>query len=69
LKKLHGEDSTLVLAIGNDKKGILSAVIYMLGIGFSFVHPYIGFGLYTVVAAIWFIPDSRIENKLHHEQI
>lgn len=30
---------------------------------------YIGFGLCTVVAAIWFVPDSRIEKKLYHEQI
>ncbi len=67
LKKLHGEDSTLAQAIGNDRKGILSTVIYMLGIGLCFIHPYIGFGLYTVVAAIWFVPDSRIEKKLHHE--
>lgn len=61
LALLHGKDSTIARALGSDWKGKLSLVLYALGIGFSFVHPYAGFALYTVVAGIWFIPDKRFE--------
>lgn len=64
LSGVHGKESALAQAIGRDRKGVLSSVIYLLGIGFSFVHPYIGFALYVVVACIWFIPDRRIERNL-----
>jgi len=60
----HGKDSVLAKAIGKDKKGIISVVLYILGIACSFINPWIGFSIYVLVAAIWFIPDSRIEKKL-----
>jgi uncharacterized membrane protein len=64
LIKLHGKNSTLAVAIGKDQKGKISTVIYVLAIGLSFVSPWIGLALYGVVAAMWLIPDRRIENKL-----
>ena len=64
LIKLHGKRSTLASALGRDKKGIYSVVIYGAGIGLSFVHPWLGFAMYFVVAAMWFIPDKRIEEKI-----
>jgi len=64
LSVLHGKNSTLALAIGKDKKGIMSVVIYALGIVLSFINQWLGFGLYALVAAIWFIPDKRIESKM-----
>lgn len=67
LSNVHGKDSALAKAIGNDRKGIISSVIYIIGIGLSFVHPYLGFAMYVAVASIWFIPDSRIEKKFNHE--
>ena len=63
----HGENSTLAIALGRDNKGLLSMLIYGLGIAFCFVNAWIGFGLYVVVAAMWFIPDKRIENKISSE--
>lgn len=67
LSAVHGKDSALAKALGRDRKGILSSVIYVIGIGLSFVHPYLGFALYVVVASIWFIPDRRIEKNLEHD--
>lgn len=67
LADLHGKDSTLALAIGKDKKGLLSVMIYALGIGLSFVHSWMGLSLYALVAAMWFIPDRRIERKITGE--
>ncbi|MEO6454055.1 MAG: TMEM175 family protein [Ginsengibacter sp.] len=61
---LHGKNSTLSEAIGKDRKGIISVVIYAAGIGSCFINPWIGMVLYALVAAIWFIPDKRIEQRL-----
>jgi len=60
---LHGKNSSFAKALGSDKKGKLSISLYALGIGLSFIHPLIGFGLYVLVATIWFIPDKRFEDK------
>ena len=61
---LHGKKSTLAEAVGDDRKGIVSIAIYLAGVVLSFIQPWIGFGLYALVAAIWFLPDRRIEKKL-----
>jgi len=60
----HGRDSSLAIAIGKDTKGIASLVGYTIAIFLAFIAPWISFALYVVVAAIWFIPDSRIEKTL-----
>ena len=64
LINLHGKDSAIAAAIGKDKKGIASILLYILGIALSFVHPLIGVACYIAVACMWFIPDQRIEKKL-----
>lgn len=64
LAGIHGKDSTLAEALGKDWKGISSVVIYIVGIGLSFVNPMLGLSAYVLVACMWFIPDRRIEKKL-----
>lgn len=64
LIKLHGEDSLLATSIGDDFKGKISVVIYVVGILVSFYNSWISFGLYCCVAVMWFIPDKRIEKRL-----
>ena len=61
LTSVHGNDSNLAKAIGKDRKGILSVIIYFTGIIISFFNPIAGFSLYVFVAAMWFVPDRRIE--------
>ncbi len=68
LLRHHGKDSLLGKAIGNDRKGKISLVIYTLAILLSWVCAWVSFGLYVIVACIWFIPDSRIERKIVHQQ-
>jgi uncharacterized membrane protein len=72
LLRHHGHDSLLGRAIGNDWKGKLSLAIYATAIALSFVNPWVGFGLYVVVACIWFVPDTRIERTIvaetHHTE-
>jgi uncharacterized membrane protein len=64
LIKDNGPDSALAKAIGRDRKGIISIVIYVLGVIASIWNSWISIGLYVVVAIIWFIPDPRVENSL-----
>ena len=64
LAKLHGKDSTIAIALGKDWKGILSIVIDVIGIALTFIHPWLGIAMYILLAAIWLIPDRRIESKL-----
>lgn len=68
LSRLHGPQSTLAKAIGRDKKGKLSLVLYVLGIGLSFIHSWLGFAVYVVVAGMWFIPDRRIESVMNKQE-
>lgn len=64
LIRRHGKNSALALAVGNGTKGKISVVIYITAVLLSLVNSWISFALYVVVAAIWFIPDKRIEKKL-----
>jgi uncharacterized membrane protein len=65
LISLHGKDSLLAKAIGGDSKGIISNVIYAVGVALSFVSSSISLILYASVAAMWLIPDTRIEKLLY----
>ncbi|AKU95337.1 Integral membrane protein [Labilithrix luteola] len=59
--------STLARAIGKDLKGKLSLLGYVLGIGASFVRPWIADLLYALVAVMWVVPDRRIEAHIASE--
>jgi uncharacterized membrane protein len=59
--RVEGPDSRLRKAIGWDWKGKLSPLIYLTGILTTFVTPWLGVAFYAVVAAIWLVPDKRVE--------
>jgi len=61
----HGPDSKLAEAIGSDSKGKLSLSCYVAAVPLAFVHPAISAALYVFVAAIWLVPDRRIESRLN----
>ena len=54
----------LASALGSDFKGKISMVIYVIGILLAFVRPWLACAIYVLVAAIWLIPDRRIESKI-----
>jgi uncharacterized membrane protein len=60
----HGPDSTLARAMGRDIKGKLSVVIYLAGVVTAFFVPWLSVALYTLAAAIWLVPDTRVEHVL-----
>jgi len=61
---LHGRQSTIATALGNDFKGKISVVLYLVAIPMAFGSAGIACGVYFSVAIIWLIPDRRIENTL-----
>jgi uncharacterized membrane protein len=58
----------LANAVGSDVKGKLSIAIYIIAIFLTFIHPYIGCLLYIFVAAMWLVPDKRIEKTLREKK-
>jgi uncharacterized membrane protein len=56
-----GADGTLSRAVGRDRKGQISPVLYALAIGAAFLWTPLSYALYVVVAALWLVPDRRIE--------
>ncbi len=60
----QGSASVLARAIGSDRKGKLSPLLYLLALGSAFVTPWVSGGIYIIVALMWLIPDRRIERAL-----
>lgn len=65
LLKVNGNDSILAKALGNDLKGKVSPVLYIIAIPSAFISVWISDGLYILVALIWLIPDKRIERAIN----
>ncbi len=61
----EGPQSKLALAISNDWKGRLSPLLYVIAIIVALFEPWISHMIYILVAAIWFIPDRRIEKLMN----
>ncbi len=59
LIRANGPDSAVAAAVGSDRKGYASLVLYAAGVGLAFVRPWIAYGLYVAVAVTWFVPDRR----------
>jgi hypothetical protein len=62
--KLQGKDGPLAAALGRNRKGRISAWVYLAAIPLAFVHPAIAAALYVSVAALWLVPDTRIERRV-----
>lgn len=68
LIRVQGTDSRLREAVGRDWKGTCSMLLYIVGIGTSWIDPRLGLAAYTMVAALWLIPDSRLEARLKRDE-
>lgn len=67
LISVHSRESTLVRAVGAIRKEIISVALYFTAIAVAFVEPYASLAIYVLVAAIWIVPDRRIERVIVHE--
>ena len=68
LVAVHGQESALAKAVGDDAKGYISLVCYTAAIPLAFINAMLACGLYVVVAVMWFIPDRRIEQTLKRNE-
>ncbi len=64
IQRLHGPGSLLARAVGANFKGKISLVLYAASIGVAFLSPWLSGAGYVLVAAMWLIPDRRIEKML-----
>lgn len=60
----EGENSKLGKVYAKDKKQNLSTLLYATGIICAFFLPVISLTLYVIVAALWIVPDPRIEKAI-----
>jgi uncharacterized membrane protein len=67
LVRNHDKNTTLAEAIGDDRKGKLSIVLYLVGVTLAWFAAWMGFLVYAGVAVMWLIPDRRIEEKVVEE--
>jgi len=63
----QGENSLLKKAVGGDKKGKLSQLLYLSAIISTLWSQWIALTLYWLVAFMWLVPDRRIERALQSE--
>ena len=61
----RGRDRNWRVAVGRDRKGNLSLVLYAAAIPLAFVNQWIADAIYVFVALMWLVPDRRIEARLH----
>jgi len=60
----QGEGSKLKKAVGEDRKGKGSVLLYAMAIALAFVHPWLSDAIYVAVALMWLVPDRRIEGAM-----
>jgi uncharacterized membrane protein len=60
----QGKHSLLARALGRDLKGKVSPLLYLAAIAFAFVSPPVSFAIDALVAALWLVPDRRIERVI-----
>jgi uncharacterized membrane protein len=60
----EGQSPAIAAAVGSDRKGKVSPLLYAIAFVVAFAVPAIAVALYVAVAVIWFVPDRRIERTL-----
>jgi TMEM175 potassium channel family protein len=61
-------NSLLASAIGDDRKGYISLVLYAVAIPLTLANAWLSVALYALVALIWLVPDRRIERRLRQAE-
>jgi uncharacterized membrane protein len=64
LLSIHDPACALARAIGHNSEEWVSALLYVLAIGAAFFNTAAAGALYCLVAAIWIVPDRRIEREM-----
>ncbi len=64
----EGEKSLLKAAVGQDRKGKASLVLYIIAVIAAFWLTWVAHLIYIAVAIMWLIPDQRIENTFQESE-
>jgi uncharacterized membrane protein len=56
--------SMLARAVGRDRKGKLSPLLYATAVGLSFVDRWLAVAVFVGVALMWLVPDRRVERTI-----
>jgi len=67
--KQHASDSTFKVAIGKDFKCKISPLFYSIAIISAYLNPWISCFFYVFVAALWFVPDKRVERIIMNKSV
>jgi uncharacterized membrane protein len=62
----QGNGSILRKAVGRDRKGKLSTLVYVVAIVAAFRATWIAQGIFVAAALIWLVPDRRIKRVLQN---
>ena len=65
----EGKDSLLAKAVGKDRKGKITLILYFIGLLFSFLNQLIAGAIYVIVAMIWLERNKKIERKINLPEI
>jgi uncharacterized membrane protein len=57
----EGGESKVKAAVGSRHKEWLSIIGYVSAVGLAFVSPYLAVAIYSLVTAMWLVPDRRFE--------
>jgi uncharacterized membrane protein len=68
LVRLHDRGSAFSQAMADNFKEGLSLLLYAVAIGTAFVNAWVACALYGLVAAIWFVPDRRVEREIENKK-
>ena len=60
----HGHESPLARAVGGDRKGRASVLLYVLAVLLALASPLVAYLINVAVAVMWLVPDRRIERIL-----
>ena len=64
LVAVNDADTPFSKAVSSDLKGKISLVAYVCAIGVAFLFPPISDLLFVLVAALWIVPDRRLERAI-----
>jgi uncharacterized membrane protein len=60
----QGEGSRVASAVGRDRKGKVSPLLYAAGVGLAFLSDWLAVAIYAGVALMWLVPDRRFERTV-----
>jgi uncharacterized membrane protein len=63
----QGPSSKLAEMVGRDLKARASTALYLAAVPLAYVRWWLSDLIYAVVAAMWLVPDRRIEARLRDE--